>query len=67
MVVAERMSYQVVTPITVVADCNTGRIIGKPDAFLFIHINVIDIVSVHSVITAIISCYIGFTHICVHI
>ena len=61
------MSYQIITSITVVSDGDAGRIIGKPDAFLLVHINIIDIVSVHSIITIIISCYIGLAHTCVHI
>ena len=65
--VADGVSYQIITSITVVSDGDAGRIIGKPDAFLLIHINIIDIVSVHPVITIIISSYIGFTHACIHI
>ncbi len=61
------MPYQVVTSITVVTDGDVGRIIGKPDTLLLIHINVIGVVSVHPVITAVISRYVGFTHVCIHI
>ena len=61
------MFYQIITPITVVADGNAGGIIGKPDAVFFIHIDIINIVSIHPVITTIISCYIGLTYVCIHI
>ena len=61
------MPYQVITSITVVTNGNTGRIIGKPDTFFFIYIDIIDIVSVHPVITTIIGSYIGLTHIGIHI
>ena len=66
-VVAEGMFYKVITLITIITDCDTCGIIGKPNTLFFIHINVIDIVSIHPIIATIISCYIGFTHGCIHI
>ena len=61
------MPYQVITSITVVTNGNTGRIIGKPDTFFFIYIDIIEIVSVHPVRTTIIGSYIGLTHTGIHI
>ena len=55
------MLYQIISSITIVTNGNTSRIIGKPNTLLLIHIDIIDIVSVHSIITAIVSCYIRFT------
>ena len=47
-----------VTSVTVVAYCNPGRIIGHPYPSVPVHINIIDVVPVHTVIIAVVGGYI---------
>ena len=43
-----------VTPITVIAYSDTSRIVGHPYTAILIHIYIVDVVSVHSVVAAVI-------------
>ena len=48
--------------VAVIPDCDSGGVVGKPDTVPAIHINVIDIVSVHAVVAGVVGGYIGFGH-----
>ena len=51
LLITDRMLYPTIILITEIDYCDSCRVIGKPDSFFFININIGNIISIHLIIT----------------